>query len=95
MVAEVSERHRLGKQLRDLLDSPVHTKTELDAWYQRARNLEVWLTSHDVGSDIPELLWHYLADADIRLKDSEYAEGQESQIRKLVAELESEFRNQE
>ncbi len=90
MVNEESEKQRLGKRLRDLLETPVRDKAELEAWYQRARTLEAWLKSHEIGSDVPEILWHYLADADIRLKDIEYGRLQESQMLTLVTELESE-----
>jgi hypothetical protein len=38
---------------------------------------------------VPEHVWHYLSDADIRLKDEGYAKVQREGIVEIIAELKS------
>jgi hypothetical protein len=78
--------------IRALADSLHHlrtlkpkTKDDVASWYVLARKLEAELVSaNGLSPEVPSLLWHYLADADIRFKDEAYADLQDHQMRLLV-----------
>lgn len=86
---EVSDHHiqiaRLAKELAHLVDFVPATKDELNKWYDQARRL------HESGLLLgaPHFLWHYLSDADIRMKDEVYAEMQNQRVNNLLAYLNS------
>jgi hypothetical protein len=44
--------------------------------------------AQELSGAVPHLVWHYLADADIRLKDSLYAVDQTRQLMEIVQLLE-------
>lgn len=81
---------RLAQKLILLADFSPSGKEELADWYRMAREIEDDLVREGGLSPVmPHFLWHYLADADVRLKDSEYAELQNRCIRLLINQLES------
>lgn len=82
--------HELAERLRALAATPVSDRAELDAWYAAARRLQDWMSANaqDISSAVPHFVWHYLADADIRLKDSLYAVDQTRQLMEIVQALE-------
>ncbi len=60
----------------------------LDAWVIEVRAFE--REANAVPSlPVPHFVWHYLSDADIRLKDAGYAESQYTRLDDIIAELES------
>ena len=77
---------RLADELALLLEFVPTSKEELKQWYDRAQSLQ-----DDKGllQDAPHFLWHYLSDADIRMKDESYAEIQNSRIKLLIEHLRS------
>lgn len=84
----MSDRRQLISELAEALEElrafrPI-AKSELAQWYAMARKVEASLVvSGGLSPDVPSLLWNYLADADIRFKDSSYAELQDRQMRLL------------
>jgi hypothetical protein len=40
--------------------------------------------SGDYSGDVPHVVWHFLSDADVRAKSTEYAEMQRAEILGLV-----------
>lgn len=75
----------LAGRLRDLAGMPVHDRHALDAWYVAARRLEDWIRADPALCDaLPHFVWHYLADADIRKKNSVYGAEQRQQLMGIV-----------
>ena len=61
------------------------SKADVGRWYERARELEARLVVQGgLSPEVPSILWNYLADADVRFKDAEYADLQDRQMRLLV-----------
>ncbi|HEV8592613.1 MAG TPA: hypothetical protein VGQ55_10960 [Pyrinomonadaceae bacterium] len=75
---------RLAEELAILVEFVPKTKDELELWYDRA---QVVLEDSDLLKGAPHFLWHYLADADIRMKDDVYAEMQGRRINLLLQHL--------
>jgi hypothetical protein len=61
------------------------TKDELKQWYDLAQN---FIDLHLKATGAPHFLWHYLSDADIRIKSEEYAEMQNQRIKLVLEYLE-------
>lgn len=74
---------RLAAELTQLVEFVPVTKAELDLWYDQAQRLH----ESDLLLGVPHFLWHYLSDADIRMKDEEYAEMQNRRVIDLLAYL--------
>ena len=69
--------------------TPVSNQAQLDEWYAAARRLKEWISAHPELSDaVPHFVWHFLSDADIRLKDPLYAADQTRQVMDIVHALE-------
>jgi hypothetical protein len=65
------------------------TKDELIEWNQLARTIETnfLLGPSGLSHFVPHFLWHYLADADIRMKDEKYAVEQSRRIDLVLEHL--------
>jgi len=72
--------------LRALAARPVTNRKELAAWRAEADRLEQSLTPEQADS-VPQFVWHYLADADIRLRNPGYRADQERQLEQAIREL--------
>ena len=80
----------VGRRLRELSDSQPLNKTALRIWQGQAQEFQRFLEgSPDLAGSIPHFVWHYLADADIRLKDPEYRQTQQSTVEGILGFLES------
>ena len=82
---------RAGRMLRELAESTPEDRRHLAGWNERAREFETLLRS-DAGalSDaIPHFVWHYLADADIRVRDAAYRADQQAAILEVIIALET------
>lgn len=83
-----SKIKELCESLSKLSTTVPKNKAEVLDWYETARKLEEEIIKPGgLAPEIPEVLWHYLADADIRLKSQEYADVQNRQIEKLLGYL--------
>jgi hypothetical protein len=72
--------------LRELSARPVTNRKELAAWRVEADRLEQSLTPEQADG-VPQFVWHYLADADIRLRNPGYRADQERQLEQALREL--------
>ncbi|MCZ2153969.1 MAG: hypothetical protein LC114_08745 [Bryobacterales bacterium] len=77
--------HHLADELEELRRIKIASRDDLNEWFTRARKLEAVLTGKGgLSPEMPSILWHYLADADIRAKDEKYAALQDRQILLLI-----------
>ncbi len=72
--------------LESLAARPVTNRKELAAWQLHAGRLEQSFTPEQADA-LPSFVWHYLADADIRLRNPGYRAEQESQLKRVLGEL--------
>lgn len=77
----------LADELERLLKLPLESRADLDSWYVEARKLEMAAKTHAL--ELPEEVWHFLADADIRSRphETEYREVQERTIVSYIEAL--------
>ena len=79
--------------LRKLRNTPVESKADLPHWYAQSADVANFITIPAISESIPKeswnRLWHYLHDADIRLKDPEYAETQDLMLLDIIRGIES------
>ncbi|MGH8174009.1 MAG: hypothetical protein ACREPX_12785 [Rhodanobacteraceae bacterium] len=82
-------RKELAEDLRALAGIDIADKKDLAIWYEKARGVLERLSSSrtDRIGYIPETVWHYLADADIRLKDRWHREAQNREIARIIEML--------
>jgi hypothetical protein len=72
--------------LESLAARPVTNRKQLAAWQLAADRLERSFTPEQADA-LPSFVWHYLADADIRLRNAAYRAEQEQQLGRLLVEL--------
>lgn len=77
-------KRRIKQGVWELIESEPNSLSELMSWSERAVSVKELMAS-DVGDiQIPHALWHYLDDADIRLKDDRYAVEQIKYIKTIM-----------
>lgn len=59
---------------------------QMSGWYQRAELIKNVLRSSSYEIGVPHVIWHYLDDADIRVRDPRYAEAQVLAVRQSIDE---------
>ncbi|MCR6497138.1 hypothetical protein LJB71_13490 [Thermomonas sp. S9] len=86
---EIEEKIRLlATLLAPLATFQPANKAELKRWNSMAFRVEQELLKQGgLASDIPHFLWHYLADADVRMKSKPYRELQQAQMEILCSRL--------
>ena len=84
-----SQLQEVARELRRLLDTSPTETSQLPAWYEQSRILASRLNSDFAAVDLPEEVWHFLHDADTRLKDPEFGLTQSTMSRAIVGDLES------
>jgi hypothetical protein len=72
--------------LQSLAARPLTTRKDLAAWRREADRLEESFTPEQAET-VPDFVWHYLADADIRLRNSGFRADQERRLQQLFREL--------
>jgi hypothetical protein len=77
----------IAKRLEQLLHLPLQSKADLSAWEAEAQMVVRELKAFD--GEVPEDVWHFLADADIRSRPEEvsYRETQEAAVREFIIDL--------
>ena len=78
----------IASRLRKLQQTSPTTKDGLVAWYSESRAFAQWLELQPSAVDLPEEVWHYLHDADIRVKDQERRKQQDKMLNEVIASLE-------
>lgn len=86
----MSNKTKLKNLLENLVSRPIKTKGDLSAWYKSAYEIETF--AEEFGIELPEVIWHYLSDADIRLKDPDYGTHQTESVHIFIQEI-SESKN--
>ena len=71
---------RLALALTELVKFVPTNQDQLSNWYDKAHVLG----ESGLMIDAPHFVWHYLSDADIRMKEPEYAEMQNRRINELI-----------
>jgi hypothetical protein len=72
--------------LEALAARPLANRKDLAAWRAAADRLEQSFTPEQADS-VPAFVWHYLGDADIRMRNSSFRADQERRLRHVVQEL--------
>jgi hypothetical protein len=73
--------NRLAGALSELIKFVPTTKEELTLWYDAAQAI---MNDREMMVNAPHFLYHYFHDADIRMKDSKYAEMQNARVNDLL-----------
>ncbi len=79
------------RELRALFIRDPRTKPDLRAWENDSIALWRRIRSSyrvEVCDRMDEVAWHYLSDADLRVKDSEYAEMQRAEFEQWLLQAE-------
>lgn len=77
------------RALRTLLTHDPRTKRHLDAWTTDANLLMRQIrTSPGISNALDEIVWHFLSDADIRVKDPVYGETQRAEFERWLKRAE-------
>ncbi|CAN5572264.1 hypothetical protein BH10ACI2_BH10ACI2_17840 [soil metagenome] len=84
MTDESGQIKALEEALTALIKFVPKTRLELDEWYNQANCI---LERPDLLQGCPHFIWHYLADADIRMKDDSYLEMQNQRIGLMLQQL--------
>ena len=77
----------IASSLETLLKMPLVSTDDLQLWLAQAQMFQGQIK--DSGVELPEDVWHFLADADIRSCSTEaaYRHEQEAAVRSFIAEL--------
>lgn len=60
----------IGSSIGELASFRPKGREELDEWYRRANEIRLVIVANpEVSNIMPAEFWHFLSDADIRLKD--------------------------
>jgi len=81
------ERRELAHVLRRLAEWEIREESDLTLWYDVARAVNEWLAAPRSVS-VPRELWAWLAEADRRFADPEYARAQDAYIWNTIRDLE-------
>lgn len=76
----------LRSALESLAARPLTNRKDLAAWRAAAEELEGSLTPEQVDA-VPSFVWHYLGDADIRLRNAGYRADQERRLQQVFRDL--------
>lgn len=79
-----SVRRRIFSSISDLIEMEPASEKEMRDWYDKAKEVKSLMELDKGDIQVPHALWHYLDDADIRMKDRSYAESQILQIKELL-----------
>jgi len=83
---ETSFNATLASALEKLASKKVTNRKELAAWKAAAEKIEKGIAEEHEGG-VPQFVWHYLGDADIRLRNARYRADQERQLERVLLEL--------
>ncbi len=85
-MTDLTFNERLITALQTLAALPVTNRKQLAAWKLEADQLEQSITE-DEADYVPQFVWHYLADADIRLRNAGYRADQERKLELVIRDL--------
>lgn len=83
MSAEEIKR-KIVVSVSDLVNMELASECDILDWHERVEKVKS-LMRLDMGDiRVPHVLWHYLSDVDIRMKDQRYAKAQMLQIKEVL-----------
>ncbi len=85
-MTDLTFNERLISALQKLAALPVTNRKQLAAFKVEADQLEQSITEDEVDY-VPQFVWHYLADADIRLRNVGYRADQERKLEGVIRDL--------
>jgi hypothetical protein len=85
-MTELTFNERLITALQALAAQPLTNRKQLAAWRLEADRLEKSFTPEQADT-VPHFVWHYLADADIRLRNSGFRADQERRLERVLRDL--------
>jgi hypothetical protein len=77
----------LASQLERLMALPLATKSDLENWEFEANNVEETLDEEFPDFEPSDDFWHFMIDADIRLRDVEYRDYQHKLVAQYISRL--------
>ena len=77
-IADIQEAIR--SEIHNLIEMEPSSGSQLADWYKSTTAARSLMELDNGELQVPHALWHYLADADIRLKDREYSEAQLAEV---------------
>lgn len=78
----MSDLIRVKELLAELVDIEGSAGWDLAKWNNHAEKIFIFMKSTNV--ELPEIVWHYLSDADIRFKEEEYGTEQLESVREFL-----------
>ena len=87
-MSELVKLRQIATRLRELQQLSPTTSDDLEAWYAEAHRFSEELRSKYSGVGVPAQVWHYLNDADIRVKEPEYRLAQDGMLTDIIVSLE-------
>ena len=83
-MSAIDEKDLVLACLRRLLEFEPASVERVSGWCQRAELIKNVLRSSSYEIGVPRVIWHYLDDADIRIRDPRYAEAQVLAVRRCA-----------
>jgi hypothetical protein len=77
----------LAGELDRLMKLPLKSQGDVTHWASEARNLQTVLSERYPKLEFPHHIWHFLDDADIRERDSDYRDAQHRKISDYIAQV--------
>lgn len=77
-------KRRILTSIYELIEMEPKSEAEMMAWYEVAKKVKSLMEFDKGDLQVPHALWHYLDDADIRMKDQRYAAEQTLQIKETL-----------
>jgi acyl-CoA reductase-like NAD-dependent aldehyde dehydrogenase len=85
-----TSRDEVIAAIQRLADRAPRTREELSALEMESVELALHIQKRTSLHDVPEHVWHFLSDADIRFKDPEYAQVQLVSLREVLKDWSTE-----
>lgn len=85
MEVKPQSTRQVREVLRDLAAQMPADADELAHVQRGSLLLALHIQEHGLGTDMPEMVWHFLSDADIRYKSPEYRVGQVAELLSALA----------
>lgn len=77
-------KEAIRSHIEGLMEIEPASRDDLADWHDRTKTVSSLMELDTGDLRVPHVLWHYLADADIRLKDQRYAEAQLAEVKEQL-----------
>lgn len=82
-------KERIIASVFDLIETEPTSKGALLDWQRKAGMVKLLMELDTGDLQVPHVLWHYLEDADVRMKDPRYAESQTLHVNEALRRWEN------